>query len=167
MSRGRRELGYKREVGWLGSFALGYGDVGPNIFIALGAITLFAGGASPLSFAVAALLYSAVGLIYAELAPAYPYAGGVHVYSMRAFNSFVGFLSGWSMLLAYVLCISLFSVAAAGYLRQLIPALHTPEIHFLGLQIPSLGLLAGLLASLLVALNIIGIKYSSLMVTAL
>ncbi|MEM3052445.1 MAG: APC family permease [Candidatus Caldarchaeum sp.] len=167
MSRGRRELGYKREVGWLGSFALGYGDVGPNIFIALGAITLFAGGASPLSFAVAALLYSAVGLIYAELAPAYPYAGGVQVYSMRAFNSFVGFLSGWSMLLAYVLCISLFSVAAAGYLRQLIPALHTPEIHFLGLQIPSLGLLAGLLASLLVVLNIIGIKYSSLMVTAL
>ncbi|MDW7977518.1 MAG: APC family permease [Candidatus Caldarchaeum sp.] len=167
MSRSQREVGYRREVGWLGSFALGYGDVGPNIFIALGAITIFAGGASPISFATAALLYSAVGLIYAELAPAYPYAGGVQVYSMRAFNSFVGFVSGWAMLLAYILCISLFAVAAAGYLRQIIPSLNFPDLYVIGVEVSSLGLLAGALASLLVALNILGIKYSSLMVTAL
>jgi APA family basic amino acid/polyamine antiporter len=136
---GRKEIGYKREIGWLGSFAIGYGDVGPNIFIALGAITLFAGGSAPIAFGIAALLYAVVGLMYAELAPTYPYAGGVQVYAMKAFNSLVGFMAGWSMLLAYILCISLFSVAAAGYLRQLIPALMFTDINIAGLTIPSLG----------------------------
>jgi APA family basic amino acid/polyamine antiporter len=164
---GKKEIGYKREIGWLGSFAIGYGDVGPNIFIALGAITLFAGGSAPIAFGIAALLYAVVGLMYAELAPTYPYAGGVHVYAMKAFNSLVGFIAGWSMLLAYILCISLFSVAAAGYLRQLIPALMFTDINIAGLTIPSLGVLAGLLAAALVVLNIFGIKYSSLFILAL
>jgi APA family basic amino acid/polyamine antiporter len=164
---GKKEVGYKREIGWLGSFAIGYGDVGPNIFIALGAITLFAGGSAPIAFGIAALLYAVVGLMYAELAPTYPYAGGVHVYAMKAFNSLVGFMAGWSMLLAYILCISLFSVAAAGYLRQLIPALMFTDINIAGLTIPSLGVLAGLLAAALVVLNIFGIKYSSLFILAL
>jgi APA family basic amino acid/polyamine antiporter len=51
---------------------------------------------------------------------------------MKAFNSLVGFMAGWSMLLAYILCISLFSVAAAGYLRQLIPALMFTDINIAG-----------------------------------
>ncbi|MEM0440278.1 MAG: APC family permease [Candidatus Caldarchaeum sp.] len=162
-----REVGYRREVGWFGSFALGYGDVGPNIFIALGVITFFAGGAAPIAFALAAFLYAIIGLIYAELAPTYPYAGGVQVYAVKAYNSFVGFVAGWAMLLAYILCISLFAVAAAGYLRQLFPVLIFPDLEFFGLTGSSLGLLAGLLASLLVFLNIVGIKYSSFMVSAL
>ena len=163
----RREVGYRREIGWLGSFAIGYGDVGPNIFIALGAITLFAGGSAPLAFATAALLYAVVGLMYAELAPTYPYAGGVHVYAMKSFNSLVGFMAGWSMLLAYILCISLFAVAAAGYLRQLIPPLNFADLNIAGLTVPSLGVLAGVLAAALVVLNIFGIKYSSLLILAL
>ncbi|MCX8201854.1 MAG: hypothetical protein N3H84_07115, partial [Candidatus Caldarchaeum sp.] len=88
-----KEAGYKREVGWFGSFALGYGDVGPNIFIALGVITLFAGGAAPIAFLIAACLYAVVGLIYAELAPTYPYAGGVQVYAMKAYNTLLGFVA--------------------------------------------------------------------------
>jgi len=163
----RREISYKREIGWLGSFALGYGDVGPNIFIALGVITLFAGGAAPIAFALAATLYAIVGLVYAELAPTYPYAGGVHVYTIKAYNSFLGFVSGWSMVMAYVLCLSLFSVAAAGYLSYLIPSLSFPDYTILSFTFPGLGVLAALLASLLVLLNILGIKYSSLMVTTL
>ncbi|MEM4415773.1 MAG: hypothetical protein QXH32_07410, partial [Candidatus Caldarchaeum sp.] len=64
-----RQVGYRREIGWFGSFALGYGDVGPNIFIALGVITLYAGGAAPIAFLIAAVLYATVGLMYAELGP--------------------------------------------------------------------------------------------------
>ncbi|MCS7137086.1 MAG: APC family permease [Candidatus Caldarchaeum sp.] len=162
-----REVGYKREVGWFGSFALGYGDVGPNIFIALGVITLFAGGAAPISFLAAALIYAVIGLIYAELAPTYPYAGGVQVYAIKAFNSLVGFVAGWAMLLAYILCISLFAVAAAGYLRQLFPFLMFPDVELMGYVFPSIGLLAALLASILVLINVLGIRYSSFMVSAL
>ncbi len=165
--RGKPEARYRREMGWLGSFSIGYGDVGPNIFIALGTITIFAGGASPVAFVIAASLYAIVGLIYAELAPTYPYAGGVQVYSMKAFNSLAGFISGWAMMLAYILCISLFSVAAAGYLRQLLPILQFPDLTVNGLTIPSLGLVAGLLASFLVVLNVAGIRYSATMLIAL
>ncbi|MCS7110559.1 MAG: APC family permease [Candidatus Caldarchaeum sp.] len=162
-----KEAGYKREVGWFGSFALGYGDVGPNIFIALGVITLFAGGAAPIAFLIAACLYAVVGLIYAELAPTYPYAGGVQVYAMKAYNTLLGFVAGWAMMLAYILCMSLFAVAAAGYLRHLFPVLMFPDVRFMGFTIPSIGVVAGFLASVLVFLNIVGIKYSSFMVSAL
>lgn len=162
-----RQVGYRREIGWFGSFALGYGDVGPNIFIALGVITLYAGGAAPIAFLIAAVLYATVGLMYAELGPTYPYSGGVHVYGLKAFNSVVSFVAGWAMLLAYIICISLFAVAAAGYLRQLLPVLMFPDVTIMGVSIPSIGVLAGLLASLLILLNIVGIKYSAFMVSAL
>ncbi len=160
-------MSYRREIGWFGSFALGYGDVGPNIFIALGVITLYAGGAAPVAFAIAALLYATVGLMYAELGPTYPHSGGVHVYALKAFNTVASFIAGWAMLLAYVICISLFAVAAAGYLRQLLPVLMFPDVTVLDLTLPSIGVLAGLLAFLLIVINVVGIKYSAFMVSAL
>ena len=154
----------RRDVGWFGSFAMGYGDVGPNIFIALGVITLFAGGAAPLAFLVAAVIYAMVGLAYAELAPTYPYAGGVHVYSLKASNTLTAYVAGWAMALSYLLCISLFSVAAAGYLGYLIPYLRQAAA---GLPIPWIGLIAGLLISLLLILNYFGIRYSSYFLSSL
>jgi len=154
----------RRDVGWFGSFAMGYGDVGPNIFIALGIITLFAGGAAPIAFLIAAAIYAMVGLAYAELAPTYPYAGGVQVYSLKASNSLVGYIAGWAMALSYLLCISLFAVAAAGYLGYLIPSLRQLD---LGLPIPWIGLVAGGLISLLLVLNYFGIRYSSFLLSLL
>ena len=164
----REGAGLKREVGWFGSFAMGYGDVGADIFIALGIVTLYAGGASPLAFLAAALVYITIGLAYAELAPTYPYAGGVQVYAMRATNSLVGFLAGWAIMLDYSLCISLFSTASAGYLKYLFPELRTLSVKLpMGLEIPSLGLIAAGLVAFLIALNYIGIKYSAGMISGL
>lgn len=153
----------KRDVGWFGSFAMGYGDVGADIFIALGIVTLYAGGAAPIAFLTAALVYVAVGLAYAELAPTYPYAGGSQVYAMRASNSLAGFLAGWALMLSYILCISLFAVAAAGYLKFLFPILSimSLEIPQLGVEFPSIGVVGALLVALLIFLNYIGIKYSA------
>lgn len=157
----------RRDVGWFGSFAMGYGDVGPNIFIALGVITLFAGGAAPLAFLIAALIYITVGLAYAELAPTYPYAGGVHVYALKASNTLTAYVAGWAMTLSYLLCISLFAVAAAGYLRYLIPFFEFGGLNFFGIVLPALGFMAGLLIALLLVLNYLGIKYSSLFLSSL
>ncbi|HDD39702.1 MAG TPA: amino acid permease, partial [Nitrososphaeria archaeon] len=164
-SGGRVEL--KREVGWFSSFAMGYGDVGADIFIALGIVTLYAGGAAPLTFLIAALIYVAIGLAYAELAPTYPYAGGVQVYTMRASNSLMGFLAGWTIMLSYTIDISLFSAASAGYLKYLIPQVKETTIQVLGLSIPSLGVIAAGLVAVLIVINYIGIKYSAGMISAL
>ena len=169
MGPGSREnVGLKREVGWFGSFAMGYGDVGADIFIALGIVALYAAGATPLAFLIAALIYVAIGLAYAELAPTYPYAGGVQVYAMRASNSLAGFLAGWAIMLDYTLCASLFATASAGYLKYLFPQLRAISLEiFPGFEIPSLGLVAATLVAFLIALNYIGIRYSAGMISGL
>lgn len=94
------EVSLKREVGWLGSFAMGYADVGADVYVALGLVALYAAGASPIAFTIAAIAYVLTGLSYDELASTYPYAGGAQVYAMKGFNDFAGFLAGWMLLLA-------------------------------------------------------------------
>ncbi|MEN2974657.1 MAG: APC family permease [Candidatus Caldarchaeales archaeon] len=151
------EVSLKREVGWFGSFSLGYADVGADIFIALGLIALYAAGATPLVFLVTAIVYISIGLAYAELSPTYPYAGGVQVYSMKAFNDLIGFIAGWALILGYTLCISLFALASAGYFSYLFPEL-TYSLNVLG--IPPLGTMSMILILTLILVNYFGIRYS-------
>ncbi|MBS7626964.1 hypothetical protein KEJ51_08050, partial [Candidatus Bathyarchaeota archaeon] len=80
------EHSLKRDVGWYGSFCMGYADVGADIYVALGLVAFYAAGASPVAFAIASVTYICTGLAYAELASVYPYAGGAHIYAMKAFN---------------------------------------------------------------------------------
>ena len=74
------EQSLKRDIGWYGSFSMGYADVGANVFIALGLVALYAGGRAPIAFLIASITYVATGLAYAELATTYTYAGGAQVY---------------------------------------------------------------------------------------
>ena len=80
MSATTEEQTLRREVGWYGSFAMGYADVGADIYVAIGLVALFAAGASPLAFLIASITYIATGVAYSELATTYPYAGGAHIY---------------------------------------------------------------------------------------
>ncbi len=151
------EVTLKREVGWFGSFSLGYADVGADIFIALGLIAAYAAGVTPIVFLIVSVIYVTIGLAYAELAPSYPYAGGVHVYALKGFNDLAGFIAGWALLMSYTLCITLFALAAAGYLLYLVP--------WLGIigsltGLPTLGLLSAILIAGLIIVNYIGIRYS-------
>jgi APA family basic amino acid/polyamine antiporter len=68
--------GLKREIGSWGSFAMGYADVGADVYIALGFVAAFAASSSPIALGIAAITYVCTGLCYAELATAYPVAGG-------------------------------------------------------------------------------------------
>jgi len=152
------EQSLKRDIGWYGSFSMGYADVGANVFIALGLVALYAGGRAPIAFLIASVTYIATGLAYAELATTYPYAGGAHVYSMKAFNDLAGFIAGWAVMLDYTVDIALFSLAAAGYLSYFLPAdLTTISISFTS----PLGVLAVTLVIFLLLLNVIGIRQSS------
>ncbi len=158
------EQALKRDVGWYGSFSMGYADVGADVFIALGLVTLYAGGRAPVAFLVAAITYVATGLAYAELATAYPYAGGAHIYSMKAFNDLAGFIAGWAVMLDYTVDIALFSIASAGYLTYFLPsAFATGQVSIATLQIAWLGLIATVLVIFLLLLNIVGIRSSSIL----
>ncbi|MEM2964204.1 MAG: amino acid permease [Candidatus Bathyarchaeia archaeon] len=159
------EQSLKRDVGWYGSFSMGYADVGADIYVALGLVAFYAAGASPLAFAVASITYICTGFAYGELATAYPYAGGAQVYAMKAMNDLVGFIAGWAVMLDYTVDIALFSLATAGYLSFFIPWVKsaTLTLTFLGLnlKLTALGLVSFLLVMALIGVNLLGIKRAS------
>ncbi len=161
----RSRVALKRDVGWLGSFAMGYADVGADIYVALGLVTAYAAGWAPVAFLIASITYIATGLAYAELSTAYPYAGGAQIYSMRAINDFAGFIAGWLVMLDYTVCIALFAIATIGYITFFFPVLVTLEVivTVLGFtfSLRGVSLLAFLVVLTLIVVNLIGIRESS------
>jgi APA family basic amino acid/polyamine antiporter len=145
---------------------MGYADVGADIYVAIGLVALFAGGASPLAFLIASVTYIATGLAYSELATTYPYAGGAHIYAMKAFNDLFGFIAGWAVMLDYTVDMALFSLASAGYLSYFVPSIKSGHIllEVLGMRlaVSHLGIVAGVMVAFLLVINIIGIRESSL-----
>ncbi len=140
----------KKELGVLGSFSIGFADVGADIFISLGLVAAFAGGARPLAFLIAAVVYACTGLAYAELASALPVTGGAAAYGKRAFSNLVGFIGGWGLILDYTIDISIFAVASAGYLSFFFPVFRE-YFNFLT---------AGIILFLMI-INLLGIRESS------
>ena len=138
----------KKELGLLGSFSMGFADVGADIFLALGLIAAYAHGLMPLAIMIAAIVYVTSGLSYAELGSAIPLSGGSCSFGKRAFGPFAGFLAGWGLLLDYTIDISLFAVASAGYLSFFIPALYIPAA-------------AAFMIFALLVVNLLGIRESS------
>jgi APA family basic amino acid/polyamine antiporter len=165
LSNEGEEHALKREVGWYGSFAMGYADVGADLYVAIGLVAFYAAGASPIAFAIASITYVCTGLAYAELATAYPYAGGAQVYSMKAFNDLTGFIAGWAVMLDYTVDIALFSLASAGYLSFFLPSLKNSFFLILafGIQVKvsHIGFVAFLLVIALLFLNTVGVRESS------
>ncbi|MEW6546287.1 MAG: amino acid permease [Bacillota bacterium] len=55
-----------------------------------------------LAFVVCAILLIPIALVYAELTPAIPYAGGEVYYTGAAFGPGIAFWVGWTQLLPYL-----------------------------------------------------------------
>jgi basic amino acid/polyamine antiporter, APA family len=117
----RSEL--RRDVTVWGSYMWGYAAVGADIYTALGIITLAALGWAPLAFLAAGLVFALVGLCYAELASAYPLAGGGQYFTLRGLGDFWGLVAGAALVLDYTIDISLFAVVAFGYANYFLPFL--------------------------------------------
>jgi APA family basic amino acid/polyamine antiporter len=147
----------------------GYADVGADIYTALGIVALAALGLTPVAFLLAGSVYALVGLAYAELASAYPVAGGGQYFTLRGLGDAAGLLAGSALLLDYVIDISLFTVIAFGYLNYFLPFI-TPGHSFqdFAIQIGPLHILWLWLVETLVGiviliwLNYIGIRISTL-----
>src|SRR6266513_1530806 len=111
----------RRDVSVWGSYMWGYAAVGADIYTALGIITLAALGLAPLAFLAAGIVFALVGLCYAELASAYPLAGGGQYFTLRGLGDFAGLVAGSALVLDYTIDISLFAVVAFGYFNYFLP----------------------------------------------
>src|ERR1051325_7005765 len=76
-----------------------------------------------LATVVVTVLYVSFVLGYAELACALPRAGGVFVYTSRAFGAHVGFVGGIAQLVEYVLAPPAIAFAIGSYVNQAVPSL--------------------------------------------
>src|SRR5438105_13616045 len=111
----------RRDVSVWGSYVWGYAAVGADIYTALGIITLAALGLTPLAFLAAGIVFALVGLCYAELASAYPLAGGGQYFTLRGLGDIWGLVAGAALVLDYTIDISLFTVVAFGYFNYFLP----------------------------------------------
>jgi amino acid transporter len=88
-----------------------------------GIVYNFSSGAVALVYIVAAIAMVFSALSYREMALSFPIAGSVYSYVRYGINQFVGFLSGWAILLDYLLLPALLAVFAASAMTSLVPSL--------------------------------------------
>jgi len=117
----------------------------------LGAILAFLAGGGAIAI---------VGLTYAELASALPYAGGEHVYSQRALGNKASFICTWAIILGYTSVIAFEAVALPTVLSSLVPGLEQGYLWTIaGWDVYLTWVLVGIAgAVVMTTLNIIGVK---------
>ena len=96
--------------------AVAFGEIASSIFFALGVVALQALGFTPWVLLLVGLLFLLVALSYAEGTAALPETGGAATFVRRAFNDQLGFLTGWVLLLDYVIVIALAAFFVPHYL---------------------------------------------------
>lgn len=124
----------------------------------LGAILAFVAGGAAITI---------VGLTYAELASALPYAGGEHVYSHRALGSVASFICTWAIILGYVSVIAFEAVALPTVLDSLVPGLNYGYLWTVaGWDVYLTWVLTGIAgAVLMTTLNVLGVKMVAIVQT--
>jgi basic amino acid/polyamine antiporter, APA family len=117
-------------------FAIVYTSLASAVFFSLGVVADHAVGLTPVVFLVAAVMFGLTALTYLEGASLHQEPGGSTVFARYAFNELVSFVSGWAILLDYVILIAITSFAATQYLRVFwAPLAHHTEALLLSLAI--------------------------------
>jgi len=121
------QYGYRQQLHRSLSFAdlLVYGlvfmvPIAP--FGIFGSVFEGSGGMVVLAYAVGMIAMMFTALSYAQMSRAFPMAGSVYSYAGRGIAAPVGFLSGWMLLLDYVLVPSLLYLIAGVAMNSLVPA---------------------------------------------
>ncbi len=144
----------KRALGIPGLYAVGYGNVGSSIYYALGIVALVAMGATPVVLAVAGIFFIFTALTYAEGTAMLPEAGGSASFARHGFNDLVGFVSGWALMLSYIVTISISAFVIPPYLGYFWAPLK--ESAFLATTV-SMGIIF-----FLMVINVVGVKETSI-----
>src|SRR6266498_3150418 len=98
--------------------AVAYGEIASSLFFALGVVALEALGFTPWVLLLVGGLFLLVALSYAEGTTALPETGGAATFVRRAFNDPLGFLTGWVLLLDYLIVIALAGLFVPHYFGQ-------------------------------------------------
>lgn len=112
----------RRELGLFDAVAIGIGAVvGAGIFVVLG-VAAGIGGPSLLGgLVLAGIAASANALSSAQLAAAYPVAGGTYEYGYRVLGSVPGFGAGWMFLASKTAALGTVALGIGAYLGALLP----------------------------------------------
>src|SRR6187200_3718452 len=86
-----------------------------------GSVFQGSGGMVALAYAIGMVAMMFTALSYAQMSRAFPMAGSVYTYAGRGIAAPVGFLSGWMILLDYVLVPALLYLIAAIAMNSLVP----------------------------------------------
>ncbi len=100
--------------------AVAYGEIASSLYFALGVIALYALGFTPWVLLAVGLLFLVVALSYAEGTTAIPEPGGAATFVRRAFNDPAGFLTGWALILDYLIVMALAGLFVPHYLGHAI-----------------------------------------------
>jgi APA family basic amino acid/polyamine antiporter len=141
--------GLERVLGTGALFSTAYGNVGSSIYYALGLVTVYALGMTPLVFLISGLIFAATAATYAEATAMYPEAGGSSSFARHAFNEFWSFFAAWGQMLNYIITVSISAFFVPHYLGVFWePLRHGPGDIIAGIVI----------VALLAALNVVGAK---------
>ena len=88
-----------------------------------GSVFQGSGGMVALAYAIGMVAMMFTALSYAQMSQAFPMAGSVYTYAGRGIAAPVGFLSGWMILLDYVLVPGLLYLIAGVAMNSLFPAI--------------------------------------------
>jgi basic amino acid/polyamine antiporter, APA family len=118
--------------------AVAYGEIASSLFFALGVVALEALGFTPWVLLLVGALFLVVALSYAEGTAALPETGGAATFVRRAFNDQLGFLTGWALLLDYLIVIALAALFVPHYLGHALgwdALTHSPTDVFVGIGV--------------------------------
>src|SRR4029079_8155297 len=132
-------------------FSTAYGNVGSSIYYALGLVTVFALGLTPVAFVISGAIFFFTAVTYAEATARFPEAGGSSSFTPHAFNEAVSFFAGWAQMLNYTVTIAISAIFVPHYLAKFWPGGHL-DTH------PNDIYGGAVVVLLLVALNIVGVK---------
>ena len=162
MNQSEQKSGFLRVLGRRDVIALAFGAmIGWSWVVLTGTWISSAGPLGAITaFLVGGAAIAVVGLTYAELASALPYAGGEHVYSQRALGNAASFICTWAIILGYTSVIAFEAVALPTVLSSLIPGLERVYLWSVaGWDVYLTWVLVGVIgAVVMTTLNVIGVK---------
>src|SRR3954469_5143601 len=108
--------GLERVLGTGALFSTAYGNVGGSIYYALGLVTVYALGMTPLVFLIAGVIFACTAATYAESTTMYPEAGGSSSFARHGFNEFWSFFAAWGQRLNYIITVAISAFFVPHYL---------------------------------------------------
>ncbi|HET6849820.1 MAG TPA: amino acid permease [Gaiellales bacterium] len=147
----RQAGGLHRVLGTAALFSTAYGNVGSSIYYALGLVTVYALGLTPVAFVISGIIFFFTAVTYAEATARFPEAGGSSSFTRHAFNEAVSFFAGWAQMLNYTVTIAISAIFVPHYLAKFWAGgnLGTHPNDIIG---------GAIVVAFLAVLNIVGVK---------